>query len=148
MKHCDFPGSLQFSLINFVWDIEVGGASAASSYLMLVQAGDKLSKLSKFCLQLWADTALAEAELAVSGHVVVDGLWGSVLILATVQKCHILKLWSLRALCVPGLYEEERQGGASCSDLVCKKPSKETISEASARFKFYLFIFLQMCLHM
>lgn len=49
MKHCDFPGSLQFSLINFVWDIEVGGASAASPYLMLVQAGDKLSKLSKFC---------------------------------------------------------------------------------------------------
>lgn len=55
--------------------------------------------------------------------------------------------WSLRALCVPGLYGEEIQGGASCSDLVCKKPSKETILEASARSKFYLFIFLQMCLH-
>lgn len=73
----------------------------------------------------------------------------SVLILATVKKCPFLKhTWSLRALCVPGLCGEETQGGASCSDLVCKKPSKETILEASARFKFYLFIFLQLCLHM
>lgn len=81
MKRCGFPGSLQLSLINFVWDIEVVGASGVSLYSVLVQAGnkadasanagDKADASANAAPQLWAGTAPA-----VSRCVVVVGLWG------------------------------------------------------------------------
>lgn len=153
MKRCGLPGSVQFSLINFVWDMEVVRASGVSLHLVFVQAGDKPEASANAAPQLWAGTALAVHNIGWCAWCWRSLHWFDcgvcVLILATGKKCPILKhTWSLRALCVPGLYGEEWQGGTSCSDLVCKKPSKETILEASARYEFYLFIFLQMCLHM
>lgn len=84
MKHCGFPGSLQLSLINFVWDIEVVRASGVSLYSVLVQAGDKADASANAAPQLWAGTALAFSRC----------VWwldcgDSVLILAAGKKCPI-----------------------------------------------------------